>query len=39
MKTRMFQWLYDGTIGNVIAPKEETLCDKVQVPIPCVYNQ
>ena len=28
---RMFQWLYDGTIGNMIGPKEETLCEKVQV--------
>ena len=27
----MFQWLYDGTIGNMIGPKEETLCEKVQV--------
>ena len=39
MRTRMFQWLYDGTIGNVIAPKEETLCDKVQVLTPCVDNR
>ena len=28
---RMFQWLYDGTFGNMIGPKEETLCEKVQV--------
>ena len=28
---RMFQWLYDGTIGNMIGPKEETLCEIVQV--------
>ena len=27
----MFQWLYDGTIGSMMAPKEETLCEKVQV--------
>lgn len=27
----MFQWLYDGTIGNLMAPKEKSIEEKVQV--------
>ena len=27
----MFQWLYDGTIGNMIAPREESAFERVQV--------
>ena len=27
----MFQWLYEGTIGNLMAPVEETIDEKVQV--------
>ena len=28
---QMFQWLYDETIGNLMASKEETLEERVQV--------
>lgn len=27
----MFQWLYEGTIGSLMAPVEETMDEKVQV--------
>ena len=28
---QMFQWLYDETIGSLMAPKEETVEERIQV--------